>query len=228
MGKEVVGSMSKWSGVLKDMFRQFGDGSLTLNQTTAFVDHKDPFKAGFSALIQDWQKFYKKIFNLKVDFSRVPVPEAPDEFSWLVCVPKMTTEQAFRYGKKQFPNWKETDKSLDDVLDLSFGRDARQYPYIIRLCANVEADKDLRNLSADDIVAQKIDTATLKQRLLLGRFLHWKEGLFLDEKNTTLCSGSRYTNGSVPSVLCRDGELGVIPSNSDRRLDSLRPRRVVS
>jgi len=37
MGKrEVVGSMSDWAGVLKDFFRQIGDGSKTFKQVVAF------------------------------------------------------------------------------------------------------------------------------------------------------------------------------------------------
>ena len=42
--KQVVGSMSDWSGVLKDFFRQIGDGSLTLEQVTATVEHRNPFE----------------------------------------------------------------------------------------------------------------------------------------------------------------------------------------
>ena len=229
MGKEVVGSMSEWSGVLKDIFRQVDDGSLILEHFKALAEHQNPFEVDFSALIRYWQKFYEEIFNLRVDFSGVPVPEAPDEFSWFVCVPEsMTTEQTFSGMKKQFPIWKYTNKPLDDVLDLSFGRDARQHPYIIRLRANIEADKDLKNLSANDIAAQKINTTTLKERLLLSRFLYWKEKSILDREVITLCSGSRCSDGHVPSVHWHDDRLKVYWYRPDLRYDCLRSRRVVS
>jgi len=41
--KEVVGSMSEWSGVLKDFFRQINDGSKTLRQVQLFLENKNPF-----------------------------------------------------------------------------------------------------------------------------------------------------------------------------------------
>jgi len=44
--KNIVGSMSDWSGVLKDLFRQVNDGSITLAQTQAFVEHRNPFGDG--------------------------------------------------------------------------------------------------------------------------------------------------------------------------------------
>jgi len=40
MPKKVVGSMSEWSGVLKDLFRQIDDGSVTLEQVKDLVIHK--------------------------------------------------------------------------------------------------------------------------------------------------------------------------------------------
>ena len=42
--KEVVGSMSEWSGVLKDFFRQIADGSKTLRQVQLFLENKNPFR----------------------------------------------------------------------------------------------------------------------------------------------------------------------------------------
>ncbi|MEK7580630.1 MAG: hypothetical protein AAB465_03430, partial [Patescibacteria group bacterium] len=41
--KEMVGSMSEWSGVLKDFFRQINDGSKTLRQVQLFLENKNPF-----------------------------------------------------------------------------------------------------------------------------------------------------------------------------------------
>ena len=63
MKKEVVGSMSDWSGVLKDLFRQFDDGSLTLEQMKAVAEHRSPFII-LDSLLQEWGKFYKKYFGI--------------------------------------------------------------------------------------------------------------------------------------------------------------------
>jgi len=41
--REVVGSMSEWSGMLKDLFRQIDDGSVTRECLQAFLEHENPF-----------------------------------------------------------------------------------------------------------------------------------------------------------------------------------------
>jgi len=41
--EKVVGSMSDWSGLLKDFFRQVHDGSITLEMLKAFNEHHNPF-----------------------------------------------------------------------------------------------------------------------------------------------------------------------------------------
>ncbi len=41
--------MSEWSGTLKDLFRQIDDGSITLEQTRAFAEHRNPFEGGKDA-----------------------------------------------------------------------------------------------------------------------------------------------------------------------------------
>ncbi len=45
--RQVVGSMSKWSGVLKDFFRQIADGSINLNQVQAFLEHRKELEPQF-------------------------------------------------------------------------------------------------------------------------------------------------------------------------------------
>ncbi len=48
MKREIVGSMSEWSGVLKDIFRQIGDGSLTMGHLQALLEHRNPFDSSLS------------------------------------------------------------------------------------------------------------------------------------------------------------------------------------
>lgn len=43
MKRQVVGSMSEWSGVLKDFWRQVDDGSITLTMVKNFVERRNPF-----------------------------------------------------------------------------------------------------------------------------------------------------------------------------------------
>ena len=45
MSRKIDGSVSDWSGMLKDVFRQINDGSLTLENLKEFSNHRNPFKS---------------------------------------------------------------------------------------------------------------------------------------------------------------------------------------
>jgi hypothetical protein len=233
MKKEMVGGMpGNILGMMADLNLKLQQGNISPKQLELFLKKQNPFSLpDYSRILSDWEKFYRKLFGLKIDFSGVSVPEASEEFSWFVCVPEgFSAEQAFSGGEKQFNFWKYTDKPLDDVLNLSFGRDEWKNSYIIRCRLNYEADEDLRNLSANAISEQHINTMTLRERLLLGRFIFWKERRHLDVNNITLCAGSRYSNGRVPSVRWSGNHGGVCVSwcGPGDAGDDLRSRRAVS
>lgn len=152
--------------------------------------------------IDDWHEFYKKVFGENYDFSNTPIPKAPEDFSWLVCIAgALTPEQAFSGGKKQFKMWRcFEDCSFDEILDASFGRDALRENYILRMRPNLEADDDLdKNRLVDYYYSSRgrdIETMSLRERLLLGRFLYWKYKIILDKHSFTDCSrSSRYVRG---------------------------------
>jgi len=200
--QEVGGVPGNVLGMMADLNLKLQQGNISPKQLEMFLKKQNPFiLSDYSSVFSGWEKFYWKIFGLKTDFSGASVPEASGEFSWFVCVPEgFTAEQAFSGDEKQFDFWKYTDKPLDDVLNPSFGRDAWKQSYIVRCRQNYEADEDLKNLSANKIAEQQINTLTLKERLLLGRFIYWKERKHLDVNNVTLCAGSRYSDGYVPYV----------------------------
>ena len=185
----------------------------------------------FSPWLSKWEKFYKKIFGRKYDFSGIPFPPADDVFTWTLCMAgDIPAEDWLSAGKNPFPFWKYTGKKLDEVLDLSFGRDGWNHQYIARLKANEEADEDLKDISAIKIAEMKINTATLRERLAIGRFLYWDRGLILDKKYITLCAGSRYSDGYVPFVSWFESH-GRVVVDWDRPGDAndfLRSRRAVS
>ncbi len=57
MAKEkVVGSMSDWSGMLKDFLRQIDDGSITREILQAFLEHRNPFDIEYITVIDDGKK----------------------------------------------------------------------------------------------------------------------------------------------------------------------------
>jgi hypothetical protein len=102
-------------------------------------------------------------------------------------------------------------------------------PYVVLCKANIEADGDLKNTSANMVKDKGINTLTLKERLLVGRFHWWRDGIILDKDYITLCSGSRcFSVGDVPRLYWNGVRLFVYFNSPDASFDDLRPRRAVS
>ena len=161
----------------------------------------------FSSILADWERYFREIYNLKMDFSGIRIPESSDEFSWLICRPEsFFAERAFRGGKRLYVKLKWTKKSFNAVLDMSFGREGKAEPYIVRVRPNWEADDDMNNLSTDQIAKKNINTICLTERLLLGDFLYWKYKKHCDAQSSTICSGSRFIGGGVPCVKWDEGD----------------------
>jgi hypothetical protein len=177
--------------------------------------------------IATWQKFYKKVFGETVDFSNVPIPERPRGNYWLVILAKgRTSEQLFQKCREKFGAWKWTDRNLDEIVISD--RTAKDGHYAIWIKANVEADEEFKNISASQLKAQNHKGITLEERLALELFYFWKTKKHLDIQNWTLCAGSRYSDGHVPSVHWIVDRLNVHwyhPGHADGRL---RSRQVVS
>ena len=221
--KEVVGSMSEWSGVLKDLFRQIDDGSVSLEQVQDFLEHKNPFDK--TDLIADWESFYRKVFGIKVDFSGLKIPKKKKGFSRLIIVAKgMTSQKVYNKCKEIFPCWKYAD-NLDRAVQSERVSDMR--PYAVWFRDRIEADKELKNLSANDLKERKITSITLEERLVYELKYFEETGRHLDIDNITLCAGSRYSDGNVPRVDWYYSEFDVYWDHPGSRDGSLRSRQAV-
>ena len=107
-------------------------------------------------------------------------------------------------------------------------RTGKDGAYAVWFRDTVEADEDLRNLSANSLDKKGIPGIILEERFLM-ELKYFKEiGGHLDIKNITLCSGSRFSDGSVPRVDWHSGGLGVGWCNPGDSGDNLRSRREVS
>src|SRR3989338_1782559 len=91
MAKQVVGSMSEWSGVLKDFFRQIDDGSHTLETVRTFNEHRNPFALA-SDLLLGWQNFWERI-GVDADLRKMKIPRKKKGFDRLIAVPHGMTPQ---------------------------------------------------------------------------------------------------------------------------------------
>jgi hypothetical protein len=211
MKKQMVGEMpwTKILGMVEDLICKLRHGKILPEQLAKFLKNENPFESakqvvfrGVNALVKEWVKFYKEVFNLDVDFSNLAIPAKRDIFNWLVIMLQgLTAQKLYDKCKDLFHCWKWTDKSLDEVLDQDkSARNPANGIYAIWLRDRVEADEELKNKSAINLQQSNIQGITLEQRLLLELFYYWKTKKHLDIDNVTLCSGSRYYVGYVPGV----------------------------
>lgn len=177
-----------------------------------------------------WQDFYWEE-GIKIDFLTFRIPEKPVKGSWwpILVAAGLTYNQVVQMLRKKFPVWLWTE-DLDKAIDLSKEqRRAVDQPYVVWVKANVEADPDLANKSANDLVGQKM--ITLMERLLLEvlYFCAINSGQHLDIQNWTLCAGSRCQDGVVPGVSFRSHgvKVSVYWTRTVPAFDDLRARSAV-
>lgn len=148
----------------------------------------------------------------------------PSENYWTITIPKgMTEEQAYKDCEALFPCY----RWYDTFQGMKSDRTSKK-AYTIKVKANVEADENLKNLSANDLLTQGIKGITLLERLVLEKDYFLKTGKHLDITNVTMCSGSRDSDGRVPSVDWDGDELGVYWVRPGGRNPRWRSREVVS
>lgn len=182
-------------------------------------------------LVEQRTKFCQTYYGLSPDFSQVVLPPMRPGFGWTSLIPMgLTAEQVYTVCSDLFRCTKYTTENLDSVLDWEKEeRDARKGSYAIRFRNQVEADQQLAKLSANAIVACKLTTVTLLERLDLELTYWVRKRKHLDTVNVTLCSGSRVSYGDVPRVYWSDIDgLGVRLCVLDYANDGLRSREVIT
>ncbi len=181
-----------------------------------------------SRQLEAWRKIYRDYFG--IELGPVVVPTHRKGFDRLIVIAHgVTIQQAYNVCKKLFPCWKSTDRSLDKAIPTNDrvptnGADA------IWVRDRIEADEELKKLSANDLAAKDIATETVLERELHEIVYYLETGKHLDLKNTSLLSGSRSGGGGVPHADWRVGRFCVrvhwcLPDDAD---GFLRGRQVVS
>ena len=224
MSKSLVGNMSDWSGVLSEVHRQIGDGSLTLGHFQAFTEHRDPF--AITNIREEWQEFYRKYFRMTVDFSEVAIPEDPNGFERVIFIPKgLTYASIVKVLKKKFKVYLYTEKLDKDIKD-----DVRTsgHAYAVRFRERVEADEEWESTSANQLKEKSVNSITLMERLVYELKYYDETDEHLDIQNVTLCAGSRRSDGDVPNVYWHGDKLRVYWCGSDDANVGLRVREAVS
>ncbi len=179
----------------------------------------------YAALIADWEQFYRDL-GINCDLSGVAIPNDPGGFGRVIIMIKGVTPQgAYDLCAKNFPCWKWTDENLDRIVRSN--RTAKKGPYAIRLRDRVEADEELKNLSANDLKRQGVAGITLEEREIYELKFFKETGKHLDVMNWTLCAGSRGDDGDVPNVDWRGGQMSVRWCGPGVPRDGLRSRAAV-
>ncbi len=181
---------------------------------------------GQDASAREWTKFYRKVFGLEVDFSGVTIPDEQPGFGLVVVVAKgLTLNCVWSKCRELFPTYSYFGDDMDKVVTKNDR--TSQTAYAKRFRDRVEADEELKNLSANQCAEQGIRGITLLERLLLELWYFSQIGEdHLDLQNITLCAGSRY-GGDVPSVDWYNGRLKVGYCHPGYRGDDLRTRAAV-
>lgn len=182
--------------------------------------------AAIDEQVADWVQFYQAVFGLELDPAKISLPAFRDGFGWIVLVTKGLTRNAvFELCKKRFPSWRYYD-NLDTAVTGN-DREATE-TYAIRVRDRVEADEENRNLSANRTKDAGIKGLTNLERMLLELWYHWKTEQHLDQKTVTICAGSRYADGYVPTSNSHVDKFKVYFVHPDFALDVWRVREVVS
>lgn len=185
-------------------------------------------------LLEKWHQHYKDIYSVDVTFSGIQVPEFQPGFGWLIPpIPEIPTNVVWEQGcRANFPCRSHHGDDLESAISTN-DRSYTNGTYIVWVRDRVEADVELKNLSARQLKDKGISGITIDERLRLEVFYWWNtggknNGKHLDFHNVTLCNGSRFPNGCVPRVRQLDNELWVYRCLSGEADDSLRSRQVVS
>ena len=181
----------------------------------------------YAELLAEWQAFYADVFGIGTDFSSLVIPGKRADFDRLLILAQgMTPQRLYDKCKELFPTWKWTGNDLNKIVKSD--RTAKNDTHAIWIRDLVEADEELKNLSANNIKRQNIIGITLEERLVYELKFFRETGKHLDIKNVTLCSGSRDGGGGVSSVSWSGGRLDVRWYDPDVAGDGLRSRQAVS
>ncbi len=178
--------------------------------------------------LEMWRKIYCDHFG--IELGPVVIRTHRKGFDRLIVVAKgVTTQKAFEVCEKLFPSWKSTNDNLDEAVSIN-DRMPTVATYAFWVRDRIEADEELKNMSANDLASKASSTETVLERELHEIVYFLETGKHLDLVNVSLLAGSRSRLGGVPRAHWGDGKFRVIVLLYDPGLAIalLRGRQVVS
>lgn len=249
---EVAESLGQYFNLMMVFVQKIIPLKLTVGQVKDLIEQKDhPFWLAFNEAVKllaprpivatsleigadatyrqvdFWVSFYKTHFEIDLDPADIKIPKRREGFNWLVIIAEdVTLNQVWAVCKKHFMCWNYKQTNDLESLMRKSERGQTQVTQAFWFRDRPEADKETRNLSADE---QTEPSITLIARCLLElKYFTETNEKHLDVESVTLCAGSRYADGSVPRVSWGGGaSLYVASHNSDHHYDKLRSRVAV-
>lgn len=208
-------------------------GIVSIVGTILFLLWIDFKRRNFARQIDEWVALYKKYFGIDIDPSKITIRAKQVGYDRLIIIAKgMKIQQVYDQLSKLVVFCKDKDKNLDDAVTHN-DREATE-SYAIWVRDRIEADEENKKKSASDLAKENHTGITLLERLLLELHHFYTTREHLDTESFTsssgtLCSGSRFADGSVPVVyFCVYGKGRVTRSSPYRADYHIRSREVVS
>jgi hypothetical protein len=239
--RQLVGGLpreeaAKILGMMEDLTHKLRKGVLTPDELAKFLKKENPFETKMASknkrppnIVSPWISFYRDVFGIRTVFPGIKIPEKRDGFDRLLIIAEgMTSQKLYDKCAELFPLWKWIDRDLDEIV--TSNRTAKNGAYAVWVRDRVEADEELKNLSANQLKERGVSGITLEERLIYELKYFNETGKHLDINNVTLCAGSRCRDGIVPDVGFDSGArgVGVHWANPEGRIDHLRSRQTVS
>jgi hypothetical protein len=161
----------------------------------------------------EWSKFYND-HHITTDFSDVQTPPKPAEGSWrlLFISAGLTMNTMLAVMRDNFKVW--TVYSSDDLnTSVTVNTRTTAQSYAIWVRDGVEPDEKHLGWSTRDADPDGKIGVTLLERMVLEVKYFTETGKHLDPEGVTFCTGSRYSDGHVPSVFWN-------PSNAKVNVDA--------
>lgn len=198
----------------------------------SLVQFLQRFVYGGDITAEVWQEAYQLMgmSSEYEEFAKTNEVKA-DPSRWVVqAIKGVTCNKAVAALRELGVNVETYGVDLDKEVTANDRDPNRDGSYQVSFAKNVEADPEFAGKSANQLKEQNHKGITLLERLLLELAYFIATGKHLDEKNVTLCSGSRRSDGRVPSVYWNSEDRGVYVGwyRPDHALVHLRSRSVVS
>ena len=140
----------------------------------------------------EWEQFYKKYFQLEVNFSSVRIPVGIGFKRVAIISYEVTYGRVFEVLRKYFEvNLASLRQYSDESSDF---QNKPSGGYAIRLHGEQEPDDSYLGVSMEEFIKKGINSTTLFERLICGLKYFDETGQRMDTKYRTICMGSQVTS----------------------------------